>query len=261
MKKAWKLADFSKLSGMEILLYILMFIAVPISLTFQSKLSILFVFYMVFAIVLFLAIWYHKYKEESAYPKYYEISLSLFLIISITAFYSLLTPNLNAAGYVSVIGFLAYLFAVYIILIYFFNFLYFLVLKRVFPSEKAHSEDEVEELSLKEPSKTMDLDKQKQYLNITIVNSLLSVILIAYFTLFGMKKWKSTVEFEESQALKSLYAWIENQDSITLFNGVSLLSVVITISALTFSAQIKIFDEAKKEYTKESKQECTSTNY
>ncbi|ARK20928.1 hypothetical protein SporoP32a_04875 [Sporosarcina ureae] len=63
MKKAWKLADFSKLSCMEILLYILMFIAVPISLTFQSKLSILFVFYMVFAIVLFLAIWYHKYKK------------------------------------------------------------------------------------------------------------------------------------------------------------------------------------------------------
>ncbi|ARK20930.1 hypothetical protein [Sporosarcina ureae] len=164
-----------------------------------------------------------KYKKESSYPKYYGISLSLFLTISIAAFYSLLTPNLNAAGYVSVIGFLAYLFAVYIILIYFFNFLYFFVLKRVFPSEKENSEDEVKELSLKELSKTMDLDKQKQYLNSTIVNSLLSVILIAYFTLFGMKKWKSKVEFEESQALKSLYTWIENQDSITLFNGVSLL--------------------------------------
>ncbi|ARJ38317.1 hypothetical protein CSV71_05720 [Sporosarcina sp. P21c] len=251
MRKAWKLADFRKLSGMEIPLYILMFFAVPISLTFHSKLPILFIFYMVFAIVLFLAIWYRKHKKERTYPKYYGISLSFFLTVSIAAFYSLLTPNLNAAGYGYVIGFFAYLAAVYILLIYLFNFIYFLVLKRVFPSEKENNEDEVEELSLKEISKTMDLDRQKQYLNITIVNSLLSVILIAYFTLFGMKKWKSKVEFEESQALKSLFAWLENQDSITLFNGVSLLSIVITIYALTFSAQIKIFDEAKKKYTEE----------
>ncbi|WP_313247788.1 hypothetical protein, partial [Sporosarcina ureae] len=144
-------------------------------------------------------------------------------------------------------------FAVYILLIYIFNFLYFLVLKRMFPSERENNEDEdeVEQLSLKELSKTMDLDKQKQYLNITIVNSFLTVLLIAYFTLFGMKKWKAKVELDGSDALKSLYAWIENQDSITLFNGVSLLSVVITKSALTFSAQFKIFDEAKKKYTEE----------
>ncbi|PID14489.1 hypothetical protein CSV63_11965 [Sporosarcina sp. P34] len=71
----------------------------------------------------------------------------------------------------------------------------------------------------------------------------------------------SKVQFEESKALKSLYTWLENQDSITLFTGVSVLSVVITIYALTFSAQINFFDEAKKEYTKESKQDSTSTNY
>ncbi|WP_313236169.1 hypothetical protein [Sporosarcina ureae] len=253
MKKAWKLADFSKLSCMEILLYILMFIAVPISLIFQSKLPILLNFYIVFAMGLFLAIWYLIHKKVIIYPKYYGISLSFFLLVPFAAFFSLLTPSLNAAGYGYVIGFFAYLFAVYILLIYIFNFLYFLVLKRMFPSERENNEDEdeVEQLSLKELSKTMDLDKQKQYLNITIVNSFLTVLLIAYFTLFGMKKWKAKVELDGSDALKSLYAWIENQDSITLFNGVSLLSVVITKSALTFSAQFKIFDEAKKKYTEE----------
>ena len=261
MRKAWKLADFSKLSGMEIPLYILMFFAIPTSLTFHSKLPILLIFYTVFAIALFLDIWYRKHKKERAYPKYYAISLSFFLTVSIAAFYSLLTPNINAAGYGYVIGFFAYLSAVYILLIYFFNFIYFFVLKRVFPSEKENSEDEEEELSLKELSQTMDLDKQKQYLNITIVNSVLSVILIAYFTLLGMKKLKSKAEFEESKALKSLYTWLENQENITLFNGVSVLSVIITIYALTFSAQIKIFEDAKKEYTKESKQDGTSTNY
>ncbi|PIC79226.1 hypothetical protein CSV75_13365 [Sporosarcina sp. P18a] len=261
MRKALKLADFSKLSGMEITLYILMFCAIPIILIFHSKLPILFIFYMVFAIALFLVIWYRKHKKERAYPKYYGISLSFILTVSIAAFYSLLTPNINAAGYGYVIAFFAYLAAVYILLIYFFNFIYFLVLKRVFPSEKENSEEEAEELSLKELSKTIDLDRQKQYLNITIVNSVLSIILIAYFTLLGMKKLRSKAEFEESRALKSLYTWLENQETITLFNGVSLLSVVITIYALTFSAQIKIFDEAKKEYTKESKEDGKSTNY
>lgn len=228
-----------------------MFIAVPIRSVFQSKLLILFICYIVFAIGLFLAIWYFKHKKVSTYPKYYGILLSLFLIISIATFYSSLTPNKNAAGNVSLLVFLAYFIAICIIIRYFFNFLYFLLLKRMFPSEKEYSEDEIEELSLKELSKTMDLDKQKQYLNITIVNSLLTVIPLAYFTLFGMKKWKAKVELDESDVLKGLYAWIENQDSITLFNGISLLSVVITISALTFSVQIKIFDEAKKKYTEE----------
>lgn len=249
LRKAFKLADFRNLSNMEILLYLSMFCWVIVSFAFHSKLPILFIFYIVFAIVLFLTIWYHNHKKESTYPKYYGLSLAFFLTVSIVAFYSLLTPNLNAAGYGYVIGFFSFLSAVYILLIYISNFIYLLVLKQIFPTEKENIKDDVEELSLKELSHAMDLDKQKQYLNITVLNILLSVILIGYFALFIMKKSNSREEFEQSKTLNFFYTWLENQESITLFNGISLLSVVITIYVLTFSAQIKIFDEAKKKYT------------
>ena len=114
----------------------------------------------------------------------------------------------------------------------------------MFPHEGEASMRQVDELSHKNLSKYMDLDKQKIYFSISLINFLIYLLLV----FFGMLLYIKYIVGEHLQIIEAFSSWVKSKDWITFFNGISLLSLIIAIFTLTFPVQNKIINEAKNRY-------------
>lgn len=250
MNKIYRLAELGKLNFTEVLIFSSVFLAGPIFLMFGNILFKVVAFTVLFGLDLFLLILYKREKGERNFPRHYATSLFLLLFTSSSIVFLALISNQTVLIYSFVIVFFAYLLVGGIVVYLIINYIYTFGLKKMFPYEREVNVKKVDELSLKKLSKYIDLDNQKLYFSTTMINT---VVYLA-FVFFGMLLLIKHLNGEQLIIIRNFSAWVKNQDSITLFNWVSLFSLMIAVYTITFSAQRKIINEAKQRYSEKRKE-------
>ena len=247
MRSFYGLTELGKLRAYEVIMFILTFIiigVVPFFLTLVNSIFLLFVFTVLMVVTLYLISLYRRGKGTKDYPKNYSKSLYLLFFSLITIFVLALINSPILLSYGLVLVLFAYMLIGGIILYYLINVLYIYGLKKMFPHEGEVNMRQEDELSQKKLSKYMDLDNQKIYFSITLINFFIYLSLVFFCMLLYIKY----IDGEHLKIIEAFSSWVKNKDSITFFNGISLLSLMIAIFTLTFSAQNKIIKEAKNRY-------------
>ncbi|MEZ7171805.1 hypothetical protein [Sporosarcina sp. OR05] len=118
----------------------------------------------------------------------------------------------------------------------------------MFPYE-LEGNNRVNRLSLKKLSKYIELDNQKLYFSLNLINLIIYLVFVFYGLLLFIK-YQNT---ETLTKVGELSDWVKKQDSISLFNGVTLFSLMIAIYTITFPIQNKIIDEAEQKLNEKKK--------
>lgn len=248
--KVYKYAELGKLSVLEFGVFFGSFLAVPIPLLFSNNIPKLATLTVLLVVYLLLLLSYIRGKKKKSFPKNYNTSLYLLLFSSSSMLFLTFLRNETVVVYGFVIIFFAYLFVVGIIAYFLFDFIFIFGLKKMFPDEWKDNKNQINRLGLKKLSKYIDLDKQKIYFSTSLINYILYLVLVFYGMLLFIKHQNA----EQLTRIGKISAWVNNQDSISLFNGVSLFSLIVAIYTITFSVQRKIIKEAEQRYFEEYKQ-------
>ncbi len=198
---------------------------------------------------LFLVKLYLQGRGNRTFPRYYGISLYLLLFSCLSIILLVFTPNPTVLTYGFVISLFAYLLVSGIIFYFLINLIFIYGLKKMFPHELKVNVRQENGLSLKKLSRYIDLDRQKLYFSISLINFIIYLV----FIFFGMLLFIKYQNEDQLIKIRRFSTWVKNEDSITLFNGVSLFSLMIAVYTVTFSAQRKIIDEAENRYSEERK--------
>ncbi len=123
--------------------------------------------------------------------------------------------------------------------------------KKMFPYEGDIEKRQVDLLSLKKLSKYIDLDKQKLYYSMSVINFFIYLV----FVFFGMLLLIMHFNIEQQSVFQEFTLWVKKQEEyITLFNGVAILSLMITIYTITFPVQNKIIKDAREIFIEKNKE-------
>ncbi|WP_301110031.1 hypothetical protein [Sporosarcina sp.] len=249
MKKIYRHTELGKLKFIEFNIYIISFLAVPIAIASGNNIIMTSAFIMLLGMNLFLVKLYLQGRGNRTFPRYYGISLYLLLFSCLSIILLVFTPNPTVLTYGFVISLFAYLLVSGIIFYFLINLIFIYGLKKMFPHELKVNVRQENGLSLKKLSRYIDLDRQKLYFSISLINFIIYLV----FIFFGMLLFIKYQNEDQLIKIRRFSTWVKNEDSITLFNGVSLFSLMIAVYTVTFSAQRKIIDEAENRYSEERK--------
>lgn len=125
------------------------------------------------------------------------------------------------------------------------NFFYMIVLKLYFPNE-FNKKEETQSWTLKRLSRGMDLDMQKRYMDLSIINVTLYFCVFSYFII-----WSAQFLPESSDpVMNNIAQWAKSLKQLTFFNWIGLFSLLIAIFSITIPTQIKMEDKAREELEK-----------
>lgn len=250
MKKAFKLSEVGKLSNKELIIFTILFLSVPLLLSLYSNRFRLIMSLILTIAVIYLIFLWKREKRTRKYPYNYFILLSLLLLSFIDIFMLTLINNPIVLSYGIITVIFAYLYISGLLIYYFLNFIFTIGVKKMFPQEGDTKKRQVDEVSLKKLSKYIDLDKQKLYFSLNLINLLIYLIFVFFGMLFLIKHFN----VEHMSIIQTFSLWVKKQEYLTLFNGVALLSLMITIYTVTYPIQNKIIKEAKEKFIEKNKE-------
>ncbi|MDO6654496.1 hypothetical protein [Anaerobacillus sp. 1_MG-2023] len=228
-------------------LFGIIFVAIlPFFLLFGNT----YIFFGVSFIGLFIN-WIIQKREKKLYEKdkpylysqYIVATFTVYFLILISSFFLVFKLQL-LVNIMLVLTLYIYLFLVVALIYYFFNCLYVLELKRVFPFEGSNKSDYSP--SMRELSRYIDLDTQKKYFTIVLIEISVYIVLSA----FALGLFLKNLHVLNFEPLPFIGSWVENQTYLTTFNLVSLFSVTFAIYTITFPWKNRVkfkATEAKKE--------------
>lgn len=250
MKKAIKLSEIGKLSNKELIIFTILFFSGPLLLSLYSNILRFIMSLILIVAVIYLILLWKREKRTRKYPYNYIILLSL-LLFSFTDIFMLTLINKPIIfSYGIIPAFFAYLYISGLLFYYFLNFIFIIGVKKMFPQEGDTEKRQVDVVSLKKLSKYIDLDKQKLYFSLTLINLLIYFIFVFFGMLFLIKHFN----VEHMSIIQSFSLWVKKQEYVTLFNGVALLSLMITIYTVTYPIQNKIIKEAREKFIEKNKE-------
>lgn len=250
MKKAFKLSEIGKLSNKELIIFTLLFLSGPLLLSLYSNILRFIMSLILIVAVIYLILLWKREKRTRKYPYNYFILLSLLLFSFIDIFMLTLINKPIIFSYGIIPAFFAYLYISGLLFYYFLNFIFIIGVKKMFPQEGDAEKRQVDVVSFKKLSKYIDLDKQKLYFSLTLINLLIYFIFVFFGMLFLIKHFN----VEHMSIIQSFYLWVRKQEYVTLFNGVALLSLMITIYTVTYPIQNKIIKEAREKFIVKNKE-------
>ena len=171
-----------------------------------------------------------------------QILAALILIIAFTINYTYKIQLFLIVLFV--LSLFIYLGIVLVFVLYILNYLFFAILKTVFPNE-SHNSSKTEFISLRELSMHMTLETQIIYLLITLIHLTLYFCFVLYI-LFYLITIDNTINGEEY--FVDLVEWITKNEVISFGNSIGLVSVILTIISITTPNQIKLYKNAKTEF-------------
>ena len=249
MKRTYRLTELGKLNSKEVTMFILIFISGPISLLIFRNIYRAIAFIVLIGAVISLIIKMRKNMRSRNYPIYYSILLYMLFLSFVDIFVITVINNSIIYIYGFILPFFSYLYISGIILFYLINIIFIFGLKSMFPEEgEIEKKDYI--ISFKKLSKYIDLDKQKLYFSLTLINALIYMLFVIFIMLLFIKH----INFVQIGIIEKFSIWVKKQDYFTLFNGISLFSLLIAIYTLTIPAQRKIIKEAKVKYIERYKE-------
>ncbi|TYS69754.1 hypothetical protein FZC76_05835 [Sutcliffiella horikoshii] len=256
MRKIIRLTEIGKLNGVEALIFFLAFLGGPFLLIFHSSIFRIVAFVMLMCSIIFLIFKKRVNSETRNYPYNYPVLLYLLCITFIIVFVISFYKDSIIFSYGLTIPLFAYLYIIGIILFYVLNIIFIVLLKMMFPQEGEMIKKESNIISLKKLSKYIDIDTQKIFLSLSLIN----VFLYLFFILFAMLLVIKHIDSEQIGSIENLSIWVKRQEFVTFFNGISILSLMIGIYTITFPAQSKIINEARLKLQERFK-ECTNNSF
>ncbi|MDX8365238.1 hypothetical protein [Cytobacillus sp. IB215665] len=188
---------------------------------------------------------YKKLNNKRETPELYKgylLSMMIFLMgLSIG-----LLNNLLIGGVFLLIAFFAYLFSTGIVLYYIYNCIYIYVLKKLFPKQGNETKSE-EVIKLRSLSEFMDLNTQKLYLSLLILDLFLYFVFVGFIMMIIFKH----LDIQGTSIMSNLSDWAKTQDNIFMvFNAIALLSLMLTVNSRTIPKRKRIIADAKNELNK-----------
>ncbi len=239
----YKLSELGKLPKMKITILLISFFIGP----FLVGVNNLFIRFIFFSTLFFSLLWIIRSIKGKEYPLNFKLILRLLMLSFTSAFIVIFVTGSQLYVYVLLFFIFPYLYAGGIILYYIINIFYMIGLKTIFPNEM-HSKKSEQYISLKKLSVYIDLSQQKKYLSLTIFNLIVYFIFVFYLVLLVYKYLAINNEIDNTIILN----WIAKQEYLTIFNGVSILSLMITIYTITFPILHKIITDARNKYNEDN---------
>jgi hypothetical protein len=244
MKKFYKLSEIGKISCREMVIFILIFLTGPVLLILDSIIFKSLVFAVLSGGVICLIFNALNKKKMRKNPYNYLLLLILLLLSFIDIFLIYIINNPIIFSYGLIFPLFSYLYISGILVFYSVDVFFIFCLKRIFPYEGELQKNQANEIGLKKLSKFIDLDMQKLYLSLSLINIILYLLLVIFLMLLVIKH----VNGGEFGMIEVLSIWVQKQDYITLFNALSLLSLLIAIYTITIPAQGRIIKDAKRKF-------------
>ena len=174
VKRAYELSEIGKLKFKELLIFLVVFLFTPLIIKivnnlFNDSLLIL-ILIPIISVVFYLIVIWKREKGTKKYPTNYWLILFLLLFSYMDLLIIILINNSSLLIYGLVIAFFLYLYIFGILIYYFMNFIFMLRIKTMFPYEADLEKNQVDFMSLKKLSKYIDLDNQKMYYSMSLIN-------------------------------------------------------------------------------------------
>lgn len=256
--KAFTYSYLGKLNRVKLILSSLTIVILPIVFFLSFNYSFLVViYYIIFYILILFA-----YGKESSIEKefftydilfnYLNQTLHILLLITYVIFCSLFSfkkyinikeiePFLSPVlTWFVGIAFIFYMLLLGISIIFILNFLFFFILKYIFPNT-LESKVSVEKIKLKEISDFLTLDEQITYLGLSIVHLTFFLTGVAFYSIALLQIDNSVNDINYFQALVT---WSKDNQIISLGNLLGLLSIMITVLSISIPSQVKLKTKA-----------------
>lgn len=191
-------------------------------------------------------------KDNARYQRsvFQKIVLGLAFIVPVLGYLFLLLIfleiNINNPILFLIIMFLflGYISVLFLFLLFIINYVFYIILKSVFPFDNGIS-GEVVNYKLKELSPYMSLPNQIAYLLLRFFY--LIIYLLSVSVVFG---WiaKLTDKTSENSTIAAIEKWIVNSELISLGNTIGIFSIILTLLTITIPLSYKIINDAVKEF-------------
>lgn len=236
------LTEFGKLGVLDRILILVITFYTPLTVIFSNKL----ILSVLSAVLIFLNIYFWKRSgKQKRKPFLYKTFAWDFTLCVIAVIVSTTLRIFNfefVAMLALVFAMYFYLFIMVFFVYYILNLIYISILKKVFPNEG--EKVDVNRPNMKELSRYIELDTQKNYLTI----SLLEIFIYMLFSAFVLGVLAKYVPFTDQTPLHEISSWANRQEYLTVFNGVTLFSLMVTIYTITIPWKKKIRNEAEEKY-------------
>ncbi|MBS4199307.1 hypothetical protein KHA93_06515 [Bacillus sp. FJAT-49732] len=243
MGNYYRLAELGKLKKREAITFVLVFFLGMLLILFYIPIFQLIISALLFSATMYLLVQVSKNKIKD-YPLGFKVLLYLLLLSFAFIFLLTLINNQIIYGYGLVAVLFAYLYVTGVFIYYLINVLYYWGLKKMFPFEREPEVNRFLQISQKKLSKYIELDKQKVFYNISLINSFLYFL----FVLYGMLCFIKFTEGDHVAVLGILSSWVKAQEWLNFSNGISVVSLLLAIYTITIPVQNKIIKEARENY-------------
>lgn len=259
VKRAYELSEIGKLKLKEIIIFLVVFIFGPLIVGIFNNVfnyaTLIVILIPIISAVFYLILIWKREKRTKKYPTNYWLILLLLLFSYMDLLIIILINNPTLLIYGLVIAFFLYLYIFGIMFYYFMNFIFMLRVKTMFPYEADLEKNQVDFMSLKKLSEYIDIDNQKMYYSLSLINFAIYIGLVYFGMLLLIKNFTN----EQDSVFEQFSSWVKEQEYVTLFNGIAILSLLITIYNITMPIQRRILRDAReriieknKEYFKDS---------
>jgi len=260
VKRAYELSEIGKLKLKELNVFLVVFIFAPLIIKIVNNMfndaSLIVILIPIISAVFYLIFIWKKEKETKKYPTNYWLILLLLLFSYIDFLIIILINNPSLLMYGLVIAFFLYLYILGILFYYFMNFIFMFRIKTMFPYEADLEKNQVDFMSMKKLSKYIDIDNQKMYYSMSLIN--FTIYLGAVY--FGMLLLIKNFTNEQDSVFEQFSSWVKDQEYVTLFNGLAILSLLITIYNITMPIQRKILRDARDRVIEKNKEYFTDSS-
>lgn len=239
------MTKLGKIEKIDIILLIIILLYLPILPFVLDNKLLLFIFIIVW-LVINRALW-KRYNNLNKMPFLFKILNHIIIIIFVDFILIMASFYLNSKTWLIITSLIfSYLYlSIFMILLYYIvDLIYFLMLKTVFPEEK--DKKTKYKPSKKELSKFIELENQMKYLNVIVLEFFMYIFISIYFLCLVFKFNILT----SNTSLDIINEWANRQDYLTIFNGISLISLIFALYTITFPWKNKIINRATKNYKK-----------
>ncbi|MBD8032926.1 hypothetical protein [Solibacillus merdavium] len=254
MKRAYELSEIGKMKFTELLTFLIVFIFTPLIIKIVNNLFndalLILILIPIISVVIFLIIIWKREKGTKKYPTNYWLILFLLLFSYMDLLIIILINNPNLTIYGLVIASFLYLYIFGILFYYFMNFLFMFRIKKMFPSEADIEKNQVDDMSLKKLSKYIDIDNQKMYYSLSLINFAIYMGVVYFGMLLLIKNFTD----EKGSVFEQFSSWVKEQEYVTLFNGIAIFSLLITIYNITIPIQKRIIKNAREKVIEKNKE-------
>lgn len=242
-RNVYSLTELGKIKVRHIAIFLCLYFMGPASLFFSDGLFLGIIGLLILA-TLYMIVSSTKANIDKDYPFGYIISVYLLLFSFMILFILGLFNNIEVLSYAIAVDLFLYGFIGSFIVINLLNIVYIFCLKMMFPYEKSGDEKQGINISRKKLSKYIDLEKQKVYFNIVLINGAIYFFFVIFFIILFIRHIPNG-----SGIVPIVFSnWLAKQEWASFSNSIGVISLLITFYSITIPAQNRIINEARERY-------------